>query len=325
MGTDNEILDQIGEPGEMKFNRRQYLEADVKVDGEAKFNWDLRTLGDIGKELNFCYFDEETFESTKRYLDKPTEQVIITLFRGEGVDLCLSLTKEGGLNIEYRQYPPPEPQKGESKGFYDISSKGAIEATDKFRQLTPVALEMLFTLNGNPITEGQISTHHYNSYVGMIEQLQQLKDAGQETVKLSPTGDWIVVDSDTIRKETKSDTGREGLDAIFGQDVAVRKFRRIIEAMKDPRYKELEAMPNLGCLLYGPPGTGKTSIGRAVAAELGARLFMLDSREVQTSYIGAAGKAITDRLTSVLDYIKEQPSLKAVLLIKPVSKLTLSQ
>lgn len=326
MGTDSEILRHTGKDAEGKdtFDRRQYLEADLIINGSEPIDWNFRELGDRAKQLDFGYFDEETYERTKDWgYGGKIEQVIITQFRKQSVDLCLrkSTGKDGGINIEFRQYPGPSDGK-ESHGFYDISSNGAVDATNKVRTLAPITLQTVFLLAGGKIKEGQISTHHYNSYMGMIKQLEELKEKGDDAqVTLTPTGEWVVAEPESVKKESKTDTGKEGLDAIFGQDVAVRKFRRIIDAMKDPRYKELDAMPNLGVLLYGPPGTGKTSIGKAVAAELGANIFILDSREVQTSYIGEAGKSITSHLISVLDYVKEQPGRKAVLLIDEIDAL----
>lgn len=329
MSTDHEILRHTGKDAEGKdtFDKRQYLEADLIVEGSEPIDWNLRELGERAKELGFGHFDEETYERTKlweREFGGKTEQIIITQFREHGVDLCLTKSsgKEGDINIEFRQYPAPADSRSEPKGFYDISTNGAVDATNKVRTLTPIILQTAFLLAGSKIKEGQISTHHYNSYMRIIEKLDELKVKDDKVkVTLTPTGEWVVAEPEMVKKETKTDTGKEGLDAIYGQDVAVRKFKRIIDAMKDPRYKELDAMPNLGVLLYGPPGTGKTSIGKAVAAELDANIFILDSREVQTSYIGEAGKSITGRLTSVLDYVKEQPGRKAVLLIDEIDAL----
>lgn len=39
---------------------------------------------------------------------------------------------------------------------------------------------------------------------------------------------------------------------------------------------QLGLLPKRGILLYGPPGTGKTSIGRALAHQLGNKFFLLD-------------------------------------------------
>ena len=44
--------------------------------------------------------------------------------------------------------------------------------------------------------------------------------------------------------------------------------------------RELGVRPKRGVLLYGPPGTGKTSIGRALAHQLGAKFLLIDGQLV---------------------------------------------
>jgi AAA+ superfamily predicted ATPase len=64
----------------------------------------------------------------------------------------------------------------------------------------------------------------------------------------------------------------KGLDTV----VQALRMHLLLPLQNVPMARELELRPKRGVLLYGPPGTGKTSIGRALAHELGSKFFLLD-------------------------------------------------
>ncbi|KAJ1561224.1 spermatogenesis associated protein 5, partial [Cladochytrium tenue] len=63
------------------------------------------------------------------------------------------------------------------------------------------------------------------------------------------------------------------------------------------RFLRAGIRPPRGAILYGPPGTGKTLVARAVAAEVGARLFTIDGPEVISKYYGET----EERLKAIFD------------------------
>ncbi|CAI5974540.1 unnamed protein product [Closterium sp. NIES-65] len=58
-----------------------------------------------------------------------------------------------------------------------------------------------------------------------------------------------------------------------------------------PRYG---IKPPRGILLHGPPGTGKTSLARAVAAEAGAALFVINGPELVSEFFGESEEALNE-------------------------------
>ncbi|CAI5491527.1 unnamed protein product [Closterium sp. Naga37s-1] len=52
--------------------------------------------------------------------------------------------------------------------------------------------------------------------------------------------------------------------------------------------------PPRGILLHGPPGTGKTSLARAVAAEAGAALFVINGPELVSEFFGESEEALNE-------------------------------
>ncbi|KAJ3270702.1 spermatogenesis associated protein 5, partial [Borealophlyctis nickersoniae] len=76
--------------------------------------------------------------------------------------------------------------------------------------------------------------------------------------------------------------------SIGGLDAQIQLIREMVEVpLKEPeRFTRFGLRPPRGVLLYGPPGTGKTLIARAVAAETGAHVCVINGGEVMGKYYG---------------------------------------
>lgn len=77
---------------------------------------------------------------------------------------------------------------------------------------------------------------------------------------------------DTAKVEQISLADLKGLDKV----VETLRVQVLLPLQNTQLARELELRPKRGVLLYGPPGTGKTSIGRALAHELGSKFFIID-------------------------------------------------
>lgn len=68
------------------------------------------------------------------------------------------------------------------------------------------------------------------------------------------------------------------LEELKGLDDVLEALRiHLLTPLKNSALaRDLNLRPKRGIMLHGPPGTGKTSIGRALAHELGAKFFLID-------------------------------------------------
>ncbi|GAA6080691.1 ATPase family protein 2 homolog isoform X1, partial [Tachysurus ichikawai] len=75
---------------------------------------------------------------------------------------------------------------------------------------------------------------------------------------------------------------------IGGLSDQLQVIRETIELpLKHPEiFKNYGIPPPRGILLYGPPGTGKTMIGRAIANEVGAHMFVINGPEIMSKFYG---------------------------------------
>lgn len=78
------------------------------------------------------------------------------------------------------------------------------------------------------------------------------------------------VDVEHVEQVTFADL--KGLDKV----VEALRIHLLVPLQNAQLARELELRPKRGVLLHGPPGTGKTSIGRALAHELGSKFFLID-------------------------------------------------
>lgn len=99
-------------------------------------------------------------------------------------------------------------------------------------------------------------------------------------------------------------SNNEGLDMIGGLTQAKRRLREIADMFSDPVGSYMYGLSATHFLLHGPPGTGKTSLVQAFAAELGAKVWPIDSTSLVDMWVGKSGKNTKD----VFAALKQQPS-----------------
>ncbi len=96
----------------------------------------------------------------------------------------------------------------------------------------------------------------------------------------SPNG-WMIQQAPTIK-----------LDDVAGlAEVKQTLHDDVINVMSHPEvYERFGVNGGGGVLMYGPPGNGKTFIAKAIAGELDAAFFAVDSSQLKDKYVGETEK-----------------------------------
>ena len=98
------------------------------------------------------------------------------------------------------------------------------------------------------------------------------------------------------------------LNSIGGLESQITAIKEMIELplFYPERFTTLNLSPPKGLLLFGPAGTGKTLIARAVAAEAGAHVVVVNASDIIGEFVGDTEK----RLKIIFDEANaKQPSI----------------
>ncbi len=80
----------------------------------------------------------------------------------------------------------------------------------------------------------------------------------------------------------------KGFACVAGMETIKDELRKkVINPIKNERYKAMGIKPPNGVLLYGPPGCGKTYVAEALAEEIGRKYFPIKLSDIGSSYINA--------------------------------------
>jgi ATP-dependent 26S proteasome regulatory subunit len=92
-------------------------------------------------------------------------------------------------------------------------------------------------------------------------------------------------------------TPQYGFDDLGGLFRAKERLREIALPVQNPATAALYGIQPSHFLLHGPAGTGKSSLVRAFANEIGARLVTIASNDITDKYVGNSGKNIAKLFT----------------------------
>lgn len=102
-------------------------------------------------------------------------------------------------------------------------------------------------------------------------------------------GKRYVVETESILVEDPAWPTIKRWHGIIGQESAIENFKLLAENLNFPTDPEDiwgSTPSNRGFILYGPTGTGKTSLGMAMAAELGAEVVLINAGKDTFNTIG---------------------------------------
>lgn len=90
------------------------------------------------------------------------------------------------------------------------------------------------------------------------------------------------------KEEIDKEQDKVGFDDIGGCRKQLAQIRETVELpLKHPfLFRKVGTRPPRGILMHGPPGTGKTQIARAIANEVGAKLFIINGPEIMSKMSG---------------------------------------
>jgi len=134
-----------------------------------------------------------------------------------------------------------------------------------------------------PVTEGDVIQLQLGA------QLAEFKVVETEPPRHCIVSPDTVIDMEEEPLERSVEEIDElGYDDIGGCDKQLAMIRELIELpMRHPKvFTSVGVRPPRGVLIYGPPGCGKTMVARAVVAETGASLFLINGPEVMSKMAG---------------------------------------
>jgi transitional endoplasmic reticulum ATPase len=124
-----------------------------------------------------------------------------------------------------------------------------------------------------------------------------VKDASKDPAKdqdAEADEEWLVTEKPNVK-----------LSDIAGmEDVKAKLAEMILEPLKHPeKAKEWGIKAGGGILLFGPPGNGKTTLGKAVASELGAAFYYASGAQIRSKWHGESEQ----RLRKLIQAARSQP------------------
>lgn len=114
-----------------------------------------------------------------------------------------------------------------------------------------------------------------------------------------------------------TDRPSDRLADVVGLDAVKAELReKVIEPFQHPElFERFQLKVGGGVLMFGPPGNGKTFIARAIAGELDAAFFVVNTAEIKDKYVGETEK----KLQRLFEEARAHP--RAVLFLDEVDHL----
>lgn len=151
---------------------------------------------------------------------------------------------------------------------------------------------------GEDYSPGKTSVSKYVGVVGLAgnnqDELRGSIEAMHRKNKLgNQTKGHAKEDVDNRIEQDTPEEDKISLDDIGGLEYVKSRFSDVVASFNFPDImKQWGAKRPQGVLLYGEPGTGKTMLAKALANELGAELWSIQSSDIYDKWLGNSEKEI---------------------------------
>ena len=208
----------------------------------------------------------------------------------------------------------------DKKREHETAAEKALVEKDYAKAFFHTAKAAEFGLKLAEQSEGKIAARYVEDAFELIDIASELRtkaqtqapEAARKAVKEASGQE----DSAKTQWELK-EKPTEKLDDVAGLDDVKQELReKVIEPFLHPElYERFKVKVGGGILMYGPPGNGKTFIAKAVAGELDAAFFNVNSSQVKDKYVGETEK----NLQRLFDEARQHP--KSVIFLDEVDHL----
>ena len=184
----------------------------------------------------------------------------------------------------------------DKKRQHEEQSAKALANRDYAQAFFHMGKAAAFGFNLAEQSEGKVARAYLNDANELLEMAAKLKEKAKNDP--SSKADPVVENGDPAAAPRESTNGwmiqapNLKLDDVAGLDEVKKVLRDdVINVMSHPDiYERFGVNGGGGVLMYGPPGNGKTFIAKAIAGELDAAFFAVDSSQIKDKYVGETEK-----------------------------------
>ena len=178
---------------------------------------------------------------------------------------------------------------------------------DAVRTLGMRILEIARTQATDPHTAPEMR-EKFQRWIDSVEKtLSDLKEGKLQTSKSTSSEKKIGVDAKAINWFS-AEIPKNTLDDVAGLADVKTEFIINVLAPLSSRYRQIydkyRSDMGLQILLYGPPGTGKTHIVKCLAGQLGARIAVVQIKDIMANLVGDGAKIIAEIFEQAKRYDK---------------------
>jgi transitional endoplasmic reticulum ATPase len=184
----------------------------------------------------------------------------------------------------------------DKKREHEMAAEKALADKDYAKAFFHTAKAAEFGLRLAEESDGKIAQRYVEDALDLIQIAEELKAKAQaqapaearKAVKEAAAGEEDAAKTQWELKEKPT----EKLDDVSGlADVKQELREKVIEPFLHPEvYDRFKVKIGGGILMYGPPGNGKTFIAKAIAGELDAAFFNVNSSQIKDKYVGETEK-----------------------------------